>query len=285
MATININGQLILDQTAGVQPGDIDVSATLGGLDSDFATFLNSLGLSSFQKNFAALVDGASDPDLVTVTPAANETVKSLFFSDAAGNDLDGDLVVGVTLLDGSPLYMWSADGGKVVLISTSSTAGFSADTIAAAFYIESTDATNTVAGVQSITFQPLHHTDPNNPDDSVDFSDILNVSASVVVSKPIGDDIIVKDDGPTVTITGTAPTLTVDDTTLGIDAHDDFSKYSASTTALTVRAPAGPSYTLDTAGGGSGIFDVATGLEAILSKTAGGVIEGRTSAAIWCSL
>jgi hypothetical protein len=278
MATININGQLILDQTAGVQAGDIDVSATLGGLDSDFATFLNSLGLTAFQKNFAALVDGASDPDLVTVTPGLNETVKSLFFSDAAGNDLDGDLVVGVTLLDGSPLYMWSADGGKVVLISTSAVAGFSADTIAAAFYIESTDATNTVAGVQSITFQPLHHTDPNDPNDAVDFSDILNISASVVVSKPIGDDIIVLDDGPDVTITGTAPTLTVDDSSLDTNAHDDFSQIFTVDSGTDGAGASGTEYTLDTAGGGSGIFDVATNLEAILSETGAGVIEGRTS-------
>ncbi len=64
--TININGTLVLDQSAGLQQDDVEVTnvgGVLGGaLDSDFLTHLNNLGLSAAQKDFAAEAEGASDP-------------------------------------------------------------------------------------------------------------------------------------------------------------------------------------------------------------------------------
>jgi len=215
MATITINAQLVLDQTAGIQDDDVSVTSdgsSLGGsLDSDFLAYLNSasVSLTGAQRNFAAKVEGARQLDMVTVTPATGETVNSLFFSDSTGGAFDGDLVQGVTTLKNDPLYLWSAQNGKVVLVTTSSTSA-TAGRVVAAFYIESNDSTNTAAKVESITFEALRHPDAANPDDSVDFSDVLRVAAAVVVTKPIGDDVIVDDDGPVITVavsTGTSGT------------------------------------------------------------------------------
>ena len=208
MATININGELILDQTAGLQDDDVEVTNTantLGGaLDSQFLDYLNSLTLSNAQRGFAAKVEGASDANLVTVTPAPGETIGRLFFSDSSGNDFDGDLVQGVTTLGGGALYLWSALNSKVVLVSTSNVSP-TASTLVAAFYIEATNTANTAAKVESITFASLLHPDSTDPDDSVDFSDVLRVAA--VVTQSVGDDIVVDDDGPVVTLASSAGT------------------------------------------------------------------------------
>ena len=283
MATININGQLTLDQTAGIQTSDevnVDSNGTAlssVGMDADFLTFLNGLGLSAAQLNFAAFVEGSTEAGLVTVSTSPGETVKSLFFSDSAGNDLNGDLVPGVQLLDGSPLYMWSANNGHVVLISTSNVAP-AANTIAAAFYIESSDATNTSAKVESITFLPLKHLNPADPNDTVDFSDILNVSAAVVVSNPVGDDIIVVDDAPTIFTTDHNLNLTVDETTLNTDSTvnfaGEFDKHFG-TDGIGTDAQ----YELSTTGGASGLTDTATNELVVLSFNAvTHQVEGKTS-------
>src|SRR5262245_27448794 len=103
--SITLNGALTTDQSAGLQDDDVNVGVTVvdpgndiltGDLAADFLAFLNSLGasqLSDEQKAFAALVEGASDPNFVTVTATAGETISKLFFSDASGSLFDGDQV------------------------------------------------------------------------------------------------------------------------------------------------------------------------------------------------
>ena len=278
--TITINGQIILDQSPGSQDSDVEVTNGVGGLggalDSDFLAFLNGLSLTAAQKNFAAFVEGASEPDLVSVSATAGETIKSLFFSDAAGNDLNGDLVVGVTLLDGSPLYLWSMNGGKEVIVTTSNVDATSGD-IAAAFFLESNNAANTEAKVQSITFQPLLHPDASNADDSVNFTDILKVSAAVVITTPIGGDIIVDDDGPSIVTSDDGVNLTVDETVLTTDATTDFANQF--THDFGTDGGTSIAYKLEATAGASGLTDTATGDAVILSLTVGGVVEGRTAA------
>jgi hypothetical protein len=276
--SITINGLLTLDQTAGLQADDVDVTdvgGVLAGLDADFLTFLNGLSLTTAQKDFAALVDGASEPDLVSVVATAGETIKSVFFSDAQGNDFHGTLVAGVTTLDGSPLYLWSMNGGAEVIVTTSNVSA-SAGTIAAAFFIESNNAANTEAKVQSITFLPLLHPDATDPNDSINFTDILKVSASVVISTPIGGDIIVNDDGPTIVTNDHSVNLTVDESALGTDATANFAGEFTKTFGTDGKGT-DAQYSLSTSGGPSGLTDTATGQSVVLSLN-GGVVEGRTS-------
>src|SRR5262245_52281669 len=108
--TINLNGVLKLDQSAGITDDDVSLNASAppvvlsGSLDSQFLTFLNGLSASQLtdaQKAFAALVEGASDANFVTVTATQGETIGNLFFSDALGAPLNGDQVF---ILAGVPL-------------------------------------------------------------------------------------------------------------------------------------------------------------------------------------
>jgi len=274
--TININGELILDQTAGLQDDDVNVDVVGGvlanGLDSDFLAFLNGLGLLNGQENFAALVEGASDPGLVTVDVTAGETIGKLFFSDASGNDFDGDLVPGVTTIDGDPLFFWSANNGKVVLVSTSNVAP-SASSLVAAFYIESNNAQNTAATVQSITFAPLLHGDPNDPDDTVDFSDVLRVSA--VITQAVGDDIHVDDDAPTIVTSGVLPVITVDETFLGVDNSASFAANFTSDFGTDGGDSLVYALGVSVDGADSGLIDTLTGDHVLLRLDADGNVEG----------
>ncbi|RUW61861.1 DUF5801 repeats-in-toxin domain-containing protein [Mesorhizobium sp. M7A.F.Ca.US.008.03.1.1] len=272
MATINIVGDLVLDQSAGLQDDDVAISVDAitgdisGGLATAFLTYLNGLTLSPEQLAFADSAEAASQVGLVTVTPAAGENVVELEFAPLTNASsglftVDGDEIFLTTVQNGSAVEAWA--GGNLV----------------AAFYIIP-NADNTSATVQMITFEAIDHPLNPQPDDRVNFSDILKVRALVETSTPIGDHINVDDDGPDVTLSGTAaPTLTVDDTTLGTNASDDFSVAFNTDFGTDGAGAAGVAYALNVPGAGtaSGIFDVATGQEALLTKV-GSIIEGRTA-------
>lgn len=271
--SININGGLLLDQTSGLQANDVDVlwdGTNLSGLDSDFMAFINGLGLSDAQEEFAADVDGASRSDFVSVTADAGEIIGKLFFSDASGNDFDGDAATylgnPITTVGGEALFLYSEMNGHVVLLKTAG------GDVAAAFYIEGGPG-NTTAVVQEISFIPLAHPDPNNPDDVINFADVLNVSAVISKPAPIG----IGDDGPTVVTSGNEPTLAVDESVLGDDATDDFSgAFDVAFGTDGQGATGGIDYALGTSGGDSGLVDTASG-QAVFLFDNGGVIEGRT--------
>src|SRR5215472_5076212 len=196
--SIILNGTLKLDQSAGITDDDVNLDASAppvvlsGSLDSQFLTFLNALSatqVTDAQKTFAALAEGASDPNFVTVTATQGETIGNLFFSDAAGAPLNGDQVFRPGLLPGDPpialqtvtgqnIYLWSALGGQVVLATTSNVSATDGSVVAA-FYIESNNAANTSAKVESVTFIPIAQPDTTNPDDTIDFSDVLKVSTT----------------------------------------------------------------------------------------------------------
>jgi hypothetical protein len=202
---------LLLDETAGVQPSgspvddgnDINViltdptpgnlasnfDGTLSGLLAPFATLLNAttimgfagLRLSDTQKAYAAGVDGASSSsDFIKVETTASETINDLFFSDSAGAALDGDQVFispGVPLqtLSGDNIYLYSS--GDFAIATTSPVAG--AGRVVAAFYLNDSAVDHKTASVQMVTFEPMKHPNSTDPDDQVNFTDILRVSAS----------------------------------------------------------------------------------------------------------
>jgi hypothetical protein len=181
---------LILDETPGVQtPSTTDdgneVDITLpGGMVSGFATAFNDFQNSSIfgaytltadQKAYAETVDGASSAsDFVTVTNSNGEAISDLFFSDGSGNALDGDQVIGMQTLDGEDVFLWS--DGDYAIATTSATEG--AGRIVAAFYLnEASD--HLTAQIQMATFEPLFDTNAADPDDTLNFTDALNVSAN----------------------------------------------------------------------------------------------------------
>jgi hypothetical protein len=181
---------LIFDETPGVQTpstaddgNEIDVTLPSGQV-SGFATAFNdfqngsifgAFTLSAAQKAFAEKVDAASSAsDFVTVTNSNDEVISDLFFSDAAGNALDGDQVAGMQTLNGDNVYLWS--NGDFAIATTSAVEG--EGRIVAAFYLnEASDHLS--AQIQMVTFEPLFDTNALDPDDTLDFTDVLNVSAN----------------------------------------------------------------------------------------------------------
>ena len=183
---ITINGELRLDQSSGTQDDDIDIDNTLTGLNTNFRTALLGLAgdllLSQAQKDFAADVNGASQANYVTVA-SDGETVNDLFFSDTDGNLFNGDQVfinndpLGDPLqtVNGDDIYLWSLSG-NLVIATTSATSGVG--DVVAAFYLDEA-GDHLSAGVQMVTFIPLGHPDTGSTDETVDWSDLLNISAA----------------------------------------------------------------------------------------------------------
>lgn len=273
--TININGQLILDQTSGIQADDVDVTSVggvLGGaLDSQFLTFLNTLGLSATQQAFAADVEGANQDGMVTVAVTAGETIGKLAFSAAGGGDFDGtQQVTGITTTSGEALFLWSEMNGHVVLAKTA------AGAVVAAFYIESTDATNTTAKIESVTFQALTHPDATDPNDIINFTDIIRVAATIVSTTPVGGSLQVADDAPTISISDHGVNITVDETTLATNVSANFAA-EFSKNFGTDGQGTDAAYTLTTAGGDTGLIDTLSGEHISLFQN-GLTIEGRIS-------
>ncbi|WP_439502020.1 DUF5801 repeats-in-toxin domain-containing protein [Aminobacter ciceronei] len=184
MATIEITDTLILDQSSGVQDDDTVVSNDLTGLSTFFKDFLLGLGgnleLSAGQLAYADDVEASvSGPSLVTVTPDGG-TISALFFSDLNGDPLDGDQVFfngnPLQTVDGDNIYFHSFEGGKIVLATTSAIAG--EGDVVAAFYLNAA-GDNLSASIEMVTFEAIAHPDATSGDDSIDWSDVLNVTAT----------------------------------------------------------------------------------------------------------
>ena len=92
-----------------------------------------------------------------------------------------------------------------------------------------------------------------------------------------IGQNLVFKDDGPSISTNATAePTLTVDETVLATDATANFA--ANFTSAFGADGAGTLSYALGMIAGASGLTDTATGEVVNLSLTVGGVVEGRTA-------
>ena len=183
---ITINGELRLDQSSGLQDDDIELDNTLTGLNTTFRSALLGLAgdliLSQAQKDFAADANAASESNYVTVS-TDGENVTDLFFSDPSGDLFDGDQVfidndpLGDPLqtVNGDNIYLWSLSGNLV--IATNDPDEGEGDVVAAFYLDESGDHLS--AGVQTVTFIPLAHPDTGSTDETVNWSDLLNISAA----------------------------------------------------------------------------------------------------------
>ena len=112
------------------------------------------------------------------------ETVNDLFFSDPSGDLFDGDQVfynndpLGDPLqtVDGDNIYLWSL-GGNLVIATTSNSSATAGEVVAAFYLDEAVDHLS--AGIQMVTFIPLAHPDTGSNDETVNWSDLLNISAA----------------------------------------------------------------------------------------------------------
>jgi large repetitive protein len=92
-----------------------------------------------------------------------------------------------------------------------------------------------------------------------------------------LGGNIRFADDGPSVTASGVAPELTLDESFLAVDASTDFSGLFATSLNYGADGPGNVIYQLGVTAGPSGLIDSLSGEPVILSLV-GGVIYGRTS-------
>ncbi len=189
-ATPAIFDPLIIDQSAGLQDNDVNLGfvdtaspsdpLTGAGYHATFLALINGLSatqLTEAQKAFAATVEGAiSNTDFVQVT-AGDEEVSDLFFSGAGGAALNGVLVTGMTTLAGDPIYLWAAANSDFAIATTSNVSS-TAGRVVAAFYLNEA-ANHLSAQVQMVTFEPIDQPLNPNPDESLNFTDALKVSAS----------------------------------------------------------------------------------------------------------
>src|SRR5262249_49486887 len=97
--------------------------------------------------------------------------------------------------------------------------------------------------------------------------------SASATLN--IGQNLVFKDDAPTISTTGTEPTLTVDESVLGTDATQSFAANFSS--AYGADGAGTLTYALSVVAGPSGLVDTATN-EAVNLSLNGSVVEGRTA-------
>jgi hypothetical protein len=193
--------QLSLDQTAGLQttvdangaPNDPDDdsaasyfngvdtttnSFTSAALDATFLTFINNLFTTDAAEDtalgFAANVGvAASSSTFVQVTASAGETVSNLFFSLPSGSS---GLIPSVTTLANEPLYFHIDANTDLATLTTSSAPG---GRIVAAFYLKENTTDHLSAQVEIVTFEALKNPLTTDPDDPINFSDVLQVSAA----------------------------------------------------------------------------------------------------------
>ncbi|WP_414918882.1 DUF5801 repeats-in-toxin domain-containing protein, partial [Pseudomonas sp. IT-P4] len=97
----------------------------------------------------------------------------------------------------------------------------------------------------------------------------------SALATLNIGQNLVFKDDGPSITTTGVEPTLTVDETVL---ATNDTQSFAANFNSAFGADGAGTlTYALGVVAGASGLIDTASGQAVNLSLN-GTVVEGRTA-------
>ncbi|MBT9234750.1 hypothetical protein KKQ11_02760 [Pseudomonas sp. MG-2] len=147
---------------------------------------------------------------------------------------------------------------------------------------------TVSVASNGEVTLDQLRavvHPDTNNPDDSKTLTadNLVTLTAtktdkdgdSAQAILNIGQNLVFKDDGPSISTTGTEPVLTVDETDLTTNATQSFA--ANFTSAFGADGAGTLTYALGVVAGASGLTDTATGSAVNLSLN-GTVVEGRTA-------
>ncbi|TPI81951.1 DUF5801 repeats-in-toxin domain-containing protein [Mesorhizobium sp. B2-8-9] len=117
------------------------------------------------------------------------------------------------------------------------------------------------------------------NIDMEKDYFDVKEVhfagNVANAYNEQVGSFINFNDDGPSISTTGTEPTLTVDETILGTN---DTKSFAANFSPLYGADGAGTvTYALSFTAGSTGLVDTATGQPVVLSLS-GGAIQGRTA-------
>lgn len=117
-----------------------------------------------------------------TIAPSSNGSITDLRFSDSNGNPLQG-LNSELTTADGVKIYLYTDTANNNILLGRAATATGLANPsgaiVFAAYIEENTSLSGTGGKIWTTLYQPLHHFDPTNPDDSVSLLNKVFIAAS----------------------------------------------------------------------------------------------------------
>ncbi|TIQ33457.1 MAG: hypothetical protein E5X48_23520 [Mesorhizobium sp.] len=176
--TINVFGSTKIDETTGLQDGDI----ALADVPSNVSTAFSNAGADLAN---AIQVAGGGGDDL-SVTPDSGFAVNGLGFVDPSGGALDGD-ASGLFTLEGRQIFLYADPNNDNVVLGREGTIVGGVDVadpsgaIVFAVYVEETTTNSLITGGKFWTalFEPLKHTDNNDPDFTVDLDNKLKVAAT----------------------------------------------------------------------------------------------------------
>jgi hypothetical protein len=299
--SVAANGDVTLDQIRAVvhpdatNPDDsktltsdnlVTLTATKTDGDGDSAHATLNIGQNLVFKDDAPSISTTGTEPTLTVdeTVLATNDTKSFAanFSSAYGADGAGTLTYALGVVAGASGLVDTATGEAVNLsLNGGVVEGHTATTNLLVFTVS-------VAANGDVTLDQLRavvHPDTTNPDDSKTLTadNLVTLTATITdkdgdstqATLNIGQNLVFKDDGPSISTTGTEPTLTVDETVLTTDATQSFA--ANFTSAYGADGAGTLTYALGVVAGASGLTDTATG-EAVNLSLNGGVVEGRTA-------
>ncbi|WP_225922979.1 DUF5801 repeats-in-toxin domain-containing protein [Pseudomonas farris] len=300
-ASVAVNGDVTLDQLRAVvhpdatDPDDsttlsadnlVTLTATTTDGDGDSVQATLNIGQNLVFKDDGPSISATGEEPTLTVdeTFLATDATQNFAanFNSAFGADGAGTLTYALGVVAGASGLTDTATGEAVNLsLNGTVVEGRTATTGLLVF-------TASVAANGDVTLDQLRavvHPDATNPDDSTTLSadNLVTLTAtttdgdgdSVQATLNIGQNLVFKDDGPSISTTGTEPTLTVDETVLATDATQNFAANFNS--AFGADGAGTLTYALGVVAGASGLTDTATG-EAVNLSLNGGVVEGRTA-------
>ncbi|UVL21929.1 DUF5801 repeats-in-toxin domain-containing protein [Pseudomonas donghuensis] len=299
--SVAANGDVTLDQLRAVvhpdatDPDDstsltsdnlVTLTATKTDGDGDSAQATLNIGQSLvFKDDGPSISTTGTEPTLtVDETVLATDATQNFAanFTSAFGADGAGTLTYALGVVAGASGLTDTATGEAVNLsLNSGVVEGRTATTNQLVFTVS-------VAANGDVTLDQLRavvHPDATDPDDSTSLTsdNLVTLTAtktdgdgdSVQATLNIGQNLVFKDDGPSISTTGTEPTLTVDETVLATDATQNFA--ANFTSAFGADGAGTLTYALGVVAGASGLTDTASG-EAVNLSLNGGVVEGRTA-------
>ncbi|MGF6488496.1 DUF5801 repeats-in-toxin domain-containing protein [Pseudomonas frederiksbergensis] len=300
-ATVAANGDVTLDQIRAVvhpdttNPDDsksltadnlVTLTATKTDKDGDSAQATLNIGQNMVFKDDGPSISTTGTEPALTVdetTLATNATQNyAANFSSSFGADGAGTLTYALGVVAGASGLTDTATNEAVNLsLNNGVVEGRTATTNVLVFTVS-------VAANGDVTLDQIRavvHPDTTNPDDSKSLTadNLVTLTAtktdkdgdSAQATLNIGQNLVFKDDGPSISTTGTEPALTVDETTLATNATQNYAANFSS--AFGADGAGTLTYALGVVAGGSGLTDTATN-EAVNLSLNNGVVEGRTA-------
>ncbi|BCG71249.1 hypothetical protein MesoLj113a_24070 [Mesorhizobium sp. 113-1-2] len=263
----------------------VQLTATITDKDGDHRSATLNIGQNLIFKDDGPTISTTGTEPTLTVDEtvlATNDTQSfAANFSSAFGADGAGTLTYALGFNAGSTGIVDTLTGEAVVLsLNGGVVEGRTATTNALVFTVS-------VSAAGSVTLDQIravvHPTAAPDESKTLTADNLVQLTATITdkdgdhqsATLNIGQNLIFKDDGPTISTTGTEPTLTVDETVL---ATNDTQSFAANFSSAFGADGAGTlTYALGFDAGSTGIVDTLTG-EAVVLSLNGGVVEGRTA-------